>query len=90
MKDGGVEELAALGEDLIGGGACVRWGDVVEGGNFRERRFAGVRECGFGFGGGGGAEECVSTHHHHLHNLSLKHTKCGKEKLIGEDGDTIR
>lgn len=62
MGDGGVEEVAALGQDLVGGGAGVWRGDVVEVGDFRERS---------GFGGGGGAGECASTHHHHLlHNLS--------------------
>lgn len=47
MEDGRVEELVALTEDLVGGGAGVGRRSVVEGGHFGKRGLIflkGVRE----------------------------------------------
>lgn len=51
MEDGGVEVLAALSKDLVGGGAGVGRRGEVEGGHPGKRGLillSGLRESGFG------------------------------------------
>lgn len=78
MKDGGVEELAALREDLVSGGASVGRGGVVEGGHLWERGLIvgkGLRERGFGGGGEADVAGEESAHHHLQKQRNLSHMK---------------
>lgn len=70
MEDGGVEVLAALGEDLVGGGAGVGRRGEVEGGHPGKRGvilLSGLRESAFGARETRQEWAWEEPAHHHLH-----------------------